>query len=80
MKLSALWINYNRSLSAMSLGDWFHISRKGGTGGGGLVHPKGENSLAMSGLASIGPFLLLSANGLERQSFHFIGPPCSVQG
>jgi len=29
-------------LSAISLGDWFSVSRKGGTGGGGLVcTPKG---------------------------------------
>ena len=26
------------------------LSRKGGTGGGGWVHPKGANSMAMSGL------------------------------
>ena len=24
------------------------VSRKGGTGGGGLVHPKGKNSMAVS--------------------------------
>jgi len=30
------------SLLAISLGDWFSVSRKGGTGGGGLVYtPKG---------------------------------------
>ena len=34
-----------------SLGDWFHVSREGGTGGGGLVHPESENSVAMYGLA-----------------------------
>ena len=29
-------------LPAISLGDWFSVSRKGGTGGGGLVYkPKG---------------------------------------
>jgi len=27
------------------------MSRKGGTGGGGLVHPESENSMAMYGLA-----------------------------
>jgi len=37
------------SLSAMSLGDWFCLSRKGGAEGGGLVHPEGEKS--MPGLA-----------------------------
>jgi len=26
-----------KSLPAISLGDWFSVSRKGGTGGGGLV-------------------------------------------
>ena len=36
---------------AMSLGNWFCMSRKGGTGGGGLVHPESENSMAMYGLA-----------------------------
>ena len=30
------------SLPAVSLGDWFSVSRKGGNGGGGLVYtPKG---------------------------------------
>ena len=36
---------------AMSLGTCFCMSRKGGTGGGGLVHPESENSMAMYGLA-----------------------------
>ena len=35
---------------AMSLGDRLCASRKGGAGGGGWVHPKGANSMAMSGL------------------------------
>ena len=35
---------------AMSLGDRFCNSRKGGTGGGGWVHQKGANSVAVSGL------------------------------
>ena len=47
----------------------------GGTGGGGLVHPKGENSMAMCGLGcknpAVGvgePFfsLILSANGPRK--------------
>ena len=38
------------SLPAMSLGLRFCVSRKDGTGGGGWVHPKGENSMATSGL------------------------------
>jgi len=29
----------------------FCVSRKGGTGGGGWVHPRGANSMAVSGLA-----------------------------
>jgi len=32
---------------AMSLGNWFCMSRNGGTEGGGLVHPESENSMAM---------------------------------
>ena len=35
---------------AMSLGDRLCASRKGGAGGGGWVHPKGSNSMAVSGL------------------------------
>ena len=35
---------------AMSLGDRLCASRKGGAGGGGWVHPKGANSMAVSGL------------------------------
>ena len=40
------------SLPAMSLGPGlrFCVSRKGGTGGGEWVHPKGANSMAASGL------------------------------
>jgi len=38
------------SLLAMSLGLRFCVSRKDGTGGGGWVHPKGVNSMAVSGL------------------------------
>jgi len=33
-----------QTLLAISLGDWFSVSRKGGTGGGLDIHPKGENS------------------------------------
>ena len=35
---------------AMSLGDRLCVSSKGRTGGGGWVHPKGANSMAVSGL------------------------------
>ena len=39
------------SLPAMALGDRFYVSRKGGTGGGAWVLPKGEHSMAVSGFA-----------------------------
>ena len=42
--------NFMTSLLAMSFGDRFCLSRKGGIGGGGWVHPKGANSMAASGL------------------------------
>ena len=38
------------SLPEMSVGLRFCLSRKGGTGGGGWVHPKGANSMTASGL------------------------------
>jgi len=58
------------SLPAMSFGDWFCFSRKGGIEGGGWVHPKGADSMAISGLRFRntlgGP--LLCTNGLRKQS------------
>jgi len=34
------------SLPVISLGDWFSVSKKGGTGEvGWYIHPKGENSM-----------------------------------
>jgi len=51
MKVSALYVIYNMSLSAMFLEDLFCVNRNVGTGGGGLVHPEGENRTAMSELA-----------------------------
>jgi len=38
------------SLLAMSLGLRFYVSRKSGDRGRWVVHPKGANSMAMSGL------------------------------
>jgi len=35
------------SLPAMSFGDRFCFSRKGGIGGGGWMHPKGADSMAV---------------------------------
>ena len=40
------------SLPEMSFGDRFCFSRKGRIGGGGWMHPKGANSMAVSGLVS----------------------------
>jgi len=45
------------SYLAMSLGDRFCVSRKGETGGGGWVHLKSTNSMAMSGLACNKPLV-----------------------
>jgi len=39
------------SLPAISFGDRFCKSRKGGTGGGGWEHPKGANCMAVSSLS-----------------------------
>ena len=39
------------------LGDRLCVSRKGGTGGGGWVHPIGANSMAVSGLACEKPMV-----------------------
>jgi len=44
-------VRFSASYLAISLGDRFCVSRKSGTGGGGWVHPKDANSIAMSGLA-----------------------------
>ena len=43
-------LSFMVSLLAMSFGGRFCFSRKGGTGGGGWVHPKGANSMTASGL------------------------------
>jgi len=57
----------------MTSRDNFRNSRKGGTGGGGWVHPKGADSMAVSGLhfenALVGSewttAVLLCTNGLH---------------
>ena len=37
-------------VTSSKVGAWFSVSKKGGTGGGGLVYaPKGENSMAVPG-------------------------------
>jgi len=47
--------SFMMSYPARTLGDRFCVSRKGGTGGGGWMHLKGANSMAMSGLALKSP-------------------------
>ena len=64
------------SLPAMS-------SRKGGTGGGGWVHPKGANSMATSGLVFRSNLVgtgraisvLFGINGVRNKRSHLVGPP-----
>ena len=62
------------------------LTRKGGTGGGGWVHPKGANSMAMSGLicrmALVGTGRAISVpfgiNGLRNKSSYLVRPPFLV--
>jgi len=71
------------SLSAMSLGLRFCVSRKGGTGGGGWVYPKGENSMAASGLVLrhdlVGTGRAISVffgiYGVRNKRSHLVGHP-----
>ena len=65
------------------------LGSNGGTRGGGLVHPKGENSMAMFGLGcenpSVGagePFFPLDfkCKWTQKTVSYLTGPPCSVQG
>ena len=70
-------------LPAMSLGLWFCVSRKGGTGGGGWEHSKGANSMAASGLVFRSNLVgtgraistLFGINGVRNQRSHLVGPP-----
>ena len=67
----------------MSLGDRFCDSRKGGTGGGGWVHPGGANSMAVSGLhgrkvlVSTGRAISIhfGKNGVRKKPSGCVGPP-----
>ena len=71
------------SLLAMSLGLRFCVSRKCGTGGGGWVHSKGENSMAASGLVFRSDLvgtgraisILFGINGVRNKRSHLVGPP-----
>jgi len=74
------------SLPAMSFGDRFNFSRKGGIGRGGWVHPKGANSMAASGLVSRNNLVgtgrvtsvLFGINGVRNKQSHLVGPPFPV--
>ena len=67
----------------MSLGDRFCDSRKGGTGGGGWVHPEGANSMAVSELRGrkvlVGTGKAISIdfgiNGARKWLSGLVGPP-----
>ena len=61
------------SLPAMSLGLRFCASRKGRTGGGGWVHPKGVNSMAASGLVLRSD--LVGTGRAISVLFVLVGPP-----
>jgi len=71
------------SLPAMSLGLRLCVSRKGETGGGGWVHPKGENNMAASGLILRSDLVgtgrpisvLFDINGVRNKRSHLVGPP-----
>ena len=73
------------SFPAMSLGRRFCVSRKGGTGGGGWVYPKGANSMAASGLVLRSPLvgtgraisIYFGINGVTNKRSHLVGPPFS---
>ena len=71
------------SLPAMSLGLRFCVNRKGGTGGGEWVHPKGANSMAVSGFIFRSDLvgtgwtisILFGINGVRNKRSHLVGPP-----
>ena len=66
---------------AVSPGDKFCASRKGLTGGGGWVHPKGANSMAVSVLGSRRPWLAPGGPFCpfwhRNEPSHLVGPPFS---
>jgi len=70
------------SLLAMPLGLRFCMSRKGGTGGGGWVHPKGAKSMAASGLVLRSDLvgtgraisIFFGINGVRNKKSHLVGP------
>ena len=72
--------SFMMSLPALFLGLRFCVSWKGGTGGGGWMHPKGPNSMAASGLIFRSDLvgtgraisILFGKNGVRS---HLVGPP-----
>ena len=68
---------------SMSLGFRFGVNRKGGTRGGGWVHPKGVNSMAASGLVFKSNLVdtgraisfLFGINGVRKKRSHPVGLP-----
>ena len=81
--ISVMRLSFMMSLPAMSLGLRFCVSRKGGTGGGEWVLPKGANSKATSGLVFRSDLvgtrraisILFGINGVTNQRSHLVGPP-----
>ena len=70
------------SLTAMSLGLKFCMSRKAGRGGGGWVHLNGANSMAASlvfrsNLVGTGRAISIhfGINGVRNKRSHFVRPP-----
>ncbi len=70
----------------ISLGDRFCVSRKGGTRGGGWVHPQGENGVVQPWMGHRKPLLgagwavslVFCMNGCRKQPCHLVGPPFQV--
>ena len=67
----------------MPFGDRFCCSRKGGTEEGGWVHPKGADSMGISGirfgndLVGTGRAIsvIFGINGVKNKRSHLVGPP-----
>ena len=70
------------SLLAMSFGERFCFSRKGRIGGGGWVHQKGANSMAVSGLVCRNDLVgtgkaisvIFGINAVRNKRSHLVGP------
>ena len=70
----------------LEIGTRFCVSRKGETGKGGWVHPKGANRMAVSGLCSrmtlVGTrraiSVLFGISGPRIEPSYLVGPPFSA--